>query len=166
MTNNNNEDICHGWLQDSFCTDVPLANGACPSVCASCAESLQTLVLDGGKSAPGPGYYPKGCLDAIGYAWAPCDASALPANAMWTSSSLQAGDSRGCGWACRPQTLAWNGGCLACFRLNSGAGTSLPCVPGQVLHAVLSFCLAFAFCAYMHHGWQCTLIHMHCVSGG
>jgi hypothetical protein len=118
---------------DSYCSvPVVAADGTCPSgVCVRCADALARFYQ---QPAPATyGHYPLGCTDGVGYTWAPCDAAALPANAIWTSNTWTVGASRGCAWACAPLTaLPWNGGCLPCLPLNDAKAQ---CVAGQVLRA-------------------------------
>ncbi len=120
-------------MQDTFCTTtVSPTDGTCSSMCQSC-EAARTGLVGTTLATRGYGYYPKGCMDAVGYAWAPCDAAARPANAVWTSSTTVAGASRGCTWQCAtPQAYPWNGGCLACFAY-SQAKVATTCVSGQVV---------------------------------
>ena len=40
-----------------------------------------------------------------------------------------AGASKGCSWACGPNTLPWRGLCLPCFSYTGG---NAPCMPGQI----------------------------------
>jgi hypothetical protein len=109
-------------------------DGTCSSMCQSC-EAARTGLVGTTLAARGFGYYPKGCMDVVGYAWAPCDTAARPTNAVWTSSTTVAGASRGCSWQCAvvaPPAYAWNGGCLACFAY-SPAKVATTCVSGQVV---------------------------------
>ena len=115
-----------GASQDTYCQNAADAvTGICSSFCRPCASALAAL-----QAVPPPtpaGWYPQGCTDGVGYAWAPCDAAALPANAVWSTSATAANDARGCGFACTGNTLAWKGACLPC----SSAASS--CSPGQHL---------------------------------
>ena len=97
-----------------------------------CATRLRSLL----QYPPATfGFYPSGCVDGVGYSWAPCDPAALPQNANWSSNSLSPGASRGCAFKCATLTLPWNGGasCLPCFRY--AVGQTAPCVPGQSVRA-------------------------------
>ena len=116
---------------DTYCTGAPdAATGVCGGLffCRSCALGL-SLLLQG--PPPPAGYYPLGCVDGAGYQWAACDAEARPANAVWTGYTTVANAARGCPFACAPNTLAWNGGCLPCFAYASGANA--PCRAGQTV---------------------------------
>jgi len=130
-SNSNNHD-------DTYCATASAmpASGICPSGrCLSCPARLAQLLAT--SPAQAAGYYPQGCADGLGYAWAPCDPQALPAHAVWTGNSAVAGASRGCPWACGPLTLTWNGGagCLPCFPYSSSSGKAAPCVSGQIVAA-------------------------------
>ena len=114
-----------GSTQDAYCRTAPdSATGICSSFCVLCSQGLSALLTTPAPSSAG--WYPQGCTDGVGYVWAPCDAAALPANAVWTTNAVASNDARGCGFTCSATAKAWNGACYAC----SAAAT---CTPGQHL---------------------------------
>ena len=106
---------------NSFCSVAALdADGSCPGLCLSCASRLAALRSDYTTGVSNGwttynGYYIDQCRDVEGHTWAPCDLSAKPDYAEWTSGSSIVGDRTGCQWRCPPSiTWDYHKTCLRC----------------------------------------------------
>jgi cysteine-rich repeat protein len=121
-------------IRDTYCktrTNTSLeSDGECTSYCIKCSIALDDLlaseaIVGGMKQI---GYYPKGCSDVVGYAWAPCDSDSKPKGSSFSTTSLVPGASTGCGWVCNDGYLLSKGGCVQCFQ---DTLSTMPCISGE-----------------------------------
>ena len=120
---------------DAYCGQALTADGFCPSVCLSCHTALASMFVEY-QRAPWlfNGRYIDRCRDSVGHTWQGCDASNLPANAVWTSGSTTVGAKTACEWACPLYTTySFQGQCLACKMVATVQAST--CKSGEILQS-------------------------------